>query len=561
MKKLRLGDILIQAEIITDEQLGKALEAQKVLGEKRRLGELLVSLGFVTEDEVLGVIAKKAGIEYINFKDQEVKTDSVKRLPQSIAVKYNIIAYKEEGGTLYVATSDPLNLYAIEDVKLIAGMPVIVAACKKEEIDKAVSSHYADILSRAAADSLHKNAKPEDEMLLEDLSSNDNQAPVVGMVNSIILKGYNAAASDIHFEPYEHNTKIRMRVDGQLFEHVTVPVAMHQGIIARIKIMSNLDIAEKRLPQDGHFRARLGKQEINMRVSVVPTVHGEKAVLRLLSQNSKMDNEEMFLMNEENYKKTLEVLQSPHGIIYITGPTGSGKTTTLYKVLERMAKSPVNISTIEDPVEKNIDNINQTQVNVQAGMNFDEGLRALLRQDPDIIMVGETRDNITAEIAVRAALTGHLVLSTLHTNDSISAINRLLDMDVEHYMIANSLVAVIAQRLVKKICTNCEITYEITEGERKLFGERGAQLKYLKKGAGCHVCNNTGYSGRTAIHEVLSIDSTIRGLISRKAPIEDVYEYLEKTGKLKSLRSCLEELVLQGVTTVQEMLKITYFIE
>ena len=350
-----------------------------------------------------------------------------------------------------------------------------------------------------------------------------------------------------------------MRIDGLIVDYLTLANNLHQSLIARIKILSNLDIAERRVPQDGHFRIRIDGVEMNVRSSSIPTVYGEKMVMRFLSMNVPLDHAGQFGMNDGDYQKILQMLQSPHGVVYITGPTGSGKTTTLYMILEMLSQRNVNIATIEDPVERNLPKINQTQVNILAGLTFDVGLRSILRQDPDIIMVGETRDTETASIAVRSAITGHLVLSTLHTNDAVSAVVRLQDMGVEPYLVANSLTGVVAQRLVKKICPNCREAYVASEFERELLGE--PRLTTLYRGRGCHICNNTGYKGRTAIHEILAIDKTIRNLISRREPIEDIYSYVEATGRLIPLRKSVANLTISGITSMEVFLKLSYYVE
>lgn len=361
---------------------------------------------------------------------------------------------------------------------------------------------------------------------LEDIDltelGDDEEVPIIHLLNSLVERAIKSNASDIHIEPFERETKVRMRIDGVILEYVTLQRNVHQSLIARIKIMANLDIAEKRIPQDGHFRVRTEEGYVNIRVSLMPTVYGEKAVLRVLASSVPLDYAGQFGMDDYSYRQFLPVLSSSNGIIYITGPTGSGKSTTLYMILEYLSSRMVNVSTIEDPVEKNVPGVNQTQVNNVAGLTFDVGLRALLRQDPDIIMVGETRDGETAGTSVRAAITGHMVLSTLHTNDAVSSIVRLADMGVETYLIANSLTALVAQRLVRKVCPNCAGKMETTEEERKILGE---DVHTVWRGMGCHQCNHTGYKGRTAVHEILTIDANIRRMISNHATVEEITKY------------------------------------
>ncbi|MBQ1190082.1 MAG: type II/IV secretion system protein [Lachnospiraceae bacterium] len=379
------------------------------------------------------------------------------------------------------------------------------------------------------------------------------QSAVV-LLEKLLLDGYRKSASDIHIEPREECLMVRIRVDGMLVEHMKLESETHPSLIARAKILCGMDIAEKRLPQDGHCKVEVDGVEMDLRASSVPTVYGEKIVLRFLNTRVHVEHEDTFGMDEENYQKVLEILKRPNGIIYITGPTGSGKTTTLYLILERLVKAPVNIMTIEDPVEKQIAGINQIQVMEQTGLTFEKGLRAIMRQDPDIIMVGETRDHETAKISVSAAITGHLVLSTLHTNDAVSAIIRMEDMGIEPYLAANSLSGVVAQRLARKLCPHCSQEIEIGKEEIML----GIQTKTVRTAVGCDHCNGTGYKGRVAIHEVVVIDKHIRGMIAEKRTIEEIYQYVEKTQNIRRLKEDMNRLVEEGITTVEELLRLTY---
>ena len=379
------------------------------------------------------------------------------------------------------------------------------------------------------------------------------QSAVV-LLEKLLLDGYRKNASDIHIEPREECLMVRIRVDGMLVEHMKLESEAHPSLIARAKILCGMDIAEKRLPQDGHCKVEVDGVEMDLRASSVPTVYGEKIVLRFLNTRVHVEHEDTFGMDEENYQKVLEILKRPNGIIYITGPTGSGKTTTLYLILERLVKAPVNIMTIEDPVEKQIAGINQIQVMEQTGLTFEKGLRAIMRQDPDIIMVGETRDHETAKISVSAAITGHLVLSTLHTNDAVSAIIRMEDMGIEPYLVANSLSGVVAQRLARKVCPHCSQEMEIGKEEAML----GIKTDTVRKAVGCDHCNGTGYKGRVAIHEVVVIDKHIRGMIAEKRTIEEIYQYVEKTQNIRRLKEDMIRLVEEGVTTVEELLRLTY---
>ena len=376
----------------------------------------------------------------------------------------------------------------------------------------------------------------------------------VELLEKLLLDGYRKSASDIHIEPREDSLMIRIRVDGMLVEHMRLELEIHPSLTARVKIISGMDIAEKRLPQDGHCKVTVDGVEMDLRASSVPTVYGEKIVLRFLNTHVHVEHEDSFGMDEENYKKVLEILKRPNGIIYITGPTGSGKTTTLYLILERLVKAPVNIMAIEDPVEKMIEGINQIQVMEQTGLTFEKGLRVIMRQDPDIIMVGETRDHETAKISVSAAITGHLVLSTLHTNDAVSAVIRMEDMGIEPYLVANSLSGVVAQRLARKVCLHCSEKIPVSEEETAL----GIRTKTVRRAVGCELCNGTGYKGRVAIHEVVVIDKHIRGMIAEKRTVEEIYQYVEKKQNIRRLKADMIRLVEEGVTTIDELLRLTY---
>ena len=393
------------------------------------------------------------------------------------------------------------------------------------------------------------------DFLLENQIETKEETPAVKLLNDLLLIGYEKGASDIHIEPQEEYVAIRMRVDGLLTEYMRIEKELHQSLITCAKILSDMDIAEKRLPQDGHCKTRIQNIELNIRTSSVPTIHGEKLVLRFLNMEIKVDRAETFGMSEENYNKVLEILKGSGGIVYFTGPTGSGKTTTLYMILEWLKKNPVNIMSIEDPVEKYIEGINQIQINEQSGLTFEKGLRAILRQDPDIIMVGETRDHLTAKISVRAAITGHLVLSTLHTRDAVGAIVRMMDMEVEPYLAGNSLGGVVAQRLARKVCPCCAKEKELSEEESKALG---LHVKTVRYGSGCEVCNGTGYKGRIAVHEVIMVDNEMRKMIAERCSAEEISEYVAKTQKFQSLKDEMVLLVEQGLTSIEELVRLTY---
>lgn len=494
-EKLRLGDILINYGYITNEQLSVALELQKK-GTGKRIGELLLELGFITEDELLLALSRRLNLEVIDFKSARIDLETVALIPKSISVKYGIIAMAQREGRILLALNDPLDFYAIEDVKSFLTPQCDILLAKKGDVKRIIDKSYSELDARSAASVASGTISITNDIQVADLTVDNSATPIINLVNSIILKAHAEGASDIHFEPFEHYINIRLRIDGQLLNYMELENNLAMQIATRIKIISDLDIAERRIPQDGNFKIQLSGQTVGVRVSSIPTAFGEKLVLRFLSQSTNVDNGGQYGMNRENYEKILRILENPHGILYVTGPTGSGKTTTLYMMIEKMVKNPVNISTIEDPIERNLPGVIQVQVNPPAGLTFEAGLRAMLRQDPDVILVGETRDNETAQIAVSAAITGHLVLSTLHTNDAISSVVRLIDMGIPSYLIANALAGLVAQRLVKKICPLCKEGYTPSEREQRVL----PNVDTLYRGKGCSACNHSGYKGRIAVH-------------------------------------------------------------
>jgi len=559
-QQLRLGEVLLESGNLTEEQLEKALTMQKASPERKRLGEVLIESGIITEDRLNTALATRLGIKYVPISECPIDLEAVALIPKAVAQKHCLIATSTDRNTIHILINDPLNYYALEDVKLISHMQQVEAMiCKKDDILQAINQSYSEIDTQKTARGANEAAGESSAFTYVDISETADDTPVVTLINSMLQKAHSAGASDIHIEPFESQTQIRIRVDGQIVDYTTLSQSLHSSMTARIKILSGMDIAEKRAPQDGHFRAKLEDIELNVRVSSLPTIYGEKLVLRFLSQSAMLDNATTFGMETDDYDKMISLLQSPHGLIYITGPTGSGKTTTLYMLIEYLARRNVNIATVEDPVEKTIAKVNQTQINPLAGLTFDTGLRSILRQDPDIIMIGETRDTETASISVRSALTGHLVVSSLHTNDSVSAIVRLIDMGVEDYLLSNSLVGVVAQRLVKKICPFCREEYEATESDIRAMA--GADIKMLARGRGCHNCNNTGYKGRVAVHEILTIDSRIRNLMTGGSGIEEIYSYVRENNLMKSLQTSLLKLVNERKTSLEELLKLTYFVQ
>lgn len=553
---LRIGDILVEKGYVTPDQMNQALAWQKEHRDKR-VGQILMELGFVSESQVLDALASRLHLNIVDVAQLSVDLQAVGKVSREVCEKNLILPVSLQGHNMEIVTNDPLNYFALEEVRQQTGCHLEISLSEEEPLRKAISYYFAEVNARKAATQANVDfaVAAQDEIEIEDLESGDDEAPIIRLLNSLIERAIKTEASDIHIEPFETETKVRMRIDGVIMEYVTIQRNIHAPLIARIKILSNLDIAEKRIPQDGHFRVTLEGGSVNIRVSILPTVFGEKAVLRIMAATTHMDHADHFGMDDYSYNQFAPMLNHPNGIIYITGPTGSGKSTTLYMVLDYLSGRNVNISTIEDPVEKNLPGINQTQVNSVAGLTFDVGLRALMRQDPDIIMVGETRDGETAGTSVRAAITGHVVLSTLHTNDAVSSIVRLEDMGVETYLVANSLVGLVAQRLMRKVCPNCSTEMPTTEQERNFLGE---DIKTIRRGAGCSRCNHTGYSGRIAVHEIVAIDNQIRRMIINHSPVEEISAYAREHQHMRTLKESGLILVKEGKTTPEELLKISY---
>lgn len=555
MQKLRIGEVLIEMGVLTSMQLEEVLKLQRQSTEKKKLGELLMDLGIITENQMLEAMSTKLNLPVVDLSKIQIQAEAVQMIPEGLAREKVLVAYRKEGNTLFIATNDPLDFYAFEDIRQISQFSIQIVTATKADIFRVIDFYYREQEMYRVANEI--NIEQEELERIAKRVEVDNtvteNSPVVKLINSILKYAYQNNASDIHIEPHENEIVIRMRRDGVLFPFLKLNKNILDSMNVRIKILSQLNIAEKRIPQDGHFTLVNDGYKLNFRVSFIPTVHGEKAVLRLLNSNVDIYGLDTFGMNLENYEKMLKMLHSPHGLIYITGPTGSGKTSILYMMLERLSKSQVNISTIEDPVEKNLDNINQMQINELSGLTFDVGLRALLRQDPDIIMVGETRDVETATISSRAAITGHLVLSTLHTNDAISTIVRLHDMGLENYMIANSLLGSVSQRLLRVICPKCKKKVEINSQDKI---EYGIDQEEVYIGAGCPHCNHTGYKGRVAIHEIMVVDDNVKQMIMQGKTHKDIFRYLKENQDYKTLKQQAVELIKNGTTTIEEVRRI-----
>lgn len=553
--KKRLGDLLVEAGKITKEQLKTELEKQRLTGIK--LGELLVKDKILSEEDIIDVLEFQLGISRVYLDMIQLDKNAVRAIPESMASKYTLIAIGFEGNKIKVAMSDPLNVLAVDDVSIATGKNVITYISTKSSIEKAIDRYYSNEYVEKAAEELTKSSvKQEIKEEIEELDDVKN-APVVRLIDSVIQNAVKAKASDIHIEPFENYIKIRYRVDGVLKEVLRAPKESAASLAARIKIMATLDISEKRIPQDGRIVTKINEKQIDLRVSVLPTVYGEKIVIRILQKDNFLIGKEQLGMTEDDMEKLNRILKSPYGIILVTGPTGSGKSTTLYTLLNELNDSDENIITVEDPVEYMMDGINQVNVNTKAGLTFASGLRSILRQDPDIIMIGEIRDGETAEIAVRSAITGHLVLSTIHTNDASSAIARLQDMGVESFLIAASISGIIAQRLVKKNCPKCKEEYEASEYEKNMLGIEKEESLLLSRGKGCNYCNNTGYHGRVGIYEIVEITRKHRAYIQDNKGVDKIRELNEEIG-FKNLKKACMELVLKRETTIDELMKVAF---
>lgn len=547
---LRLGEILIECGYATKEQIKKGLACQKS-DKKLRLGQALINLGIITERQMLDALGKRLGLKVESWPEVSASLEAAEKLPKELAFRYRMLPVKAEDGILTVLTNDPLNFYGLEDIRQITGMDVELKLCETDSLMRGIRYSYTELSARQAAASANQGRPVQEKITIKETGDKEaGETPVVNLFRNLLQRACQNQASDIHIEPFEDQTIIRMRIDGAMAEFVTLQKSIHQPLIARIKILGNMDIAERRLPQDGHFQMEENGEQVSVRVSIMPTIYGEKAVIRLLGLGGVIDHPDTFGMDVRDYRLLQHMLAAPNGLIYLTGPTGSGKTTTLYLVLEALAGRPVNICTIEDPVEKKLEKVNQCQVNVRGGITFEKGLRALLRQDPDIIMVGETRDSETAAISVRAAITGHLVLSTLHTNDAVSSIMRLEDMGIAPYLLAGSLTGIVAQRLMRRLCPACA---RLKEGEQA--------GKYRKEPAGCALCGHTGYRGRVAIHEIFTIDRQVRRMIAQKAPSDEIREYAVRKQGMRTLRECGMRLVEQGITSMEELEKVVYYDE
>ena len=556
-KKIRIGDVLLKAGVITEEQLQTALSRQK--GSGRKLGETLIDEGFVSEEEIARALSEQLHMDIIDLQNVNIAEEILQLVPANVLRKNKAVPFeyaKDNVNVLRVAMEDPLDMFAMDDITIITNLQVEPVVATSRSIMLALDHYFGQEDTRALEQyTREKEIQMEEE---EDSYSEDiNNSPIVQLVRSMIEQAVLQRASDIHIEPMERQLRVRYRVDGALYEKATYSTKLLPALSARIKIIGGMNITEKRKPQDGRITQVVNRQEYDIRVSVIPTIFGEKIVMRLAAKNSFGRKKEQLGLNARDMKIFDHILKNPHGIILVTGPTGSGKSTTMYTALSEINTPEVNIITVEDPVEANLDGVNQIQVNPKADLTFATALRSILRQDPDIIMIGEIRDRETAGIAVQASITGHLVMSTLHTNSAASTITRLIDMGIESFLIADSMVGVIAQRLVRRLCPACRKRRRATAEEKELLKISHLQEADIYEPCGCGRCENTGYKGRIGVYEIMEITPSLKTIISKGGDAEDIKNQALKEG-MYTLRMSATELVLDGTTSLSEMLKVSF---
>ena len=561
----KLGEILIRDGIVTPEQLQEALKAQ--LDKGGNLGECLVRVGAIASvDDIVWQLAAQINTQVVNLGEIEVPAEVISLIPEEMATKYGVLPVQKEDRLIHIVLADPKNVFVVDAIKFLTGCHVRVWMAQESQVRKAIDKYYLSKVNSGDFDNILQDVEEQSIELVRDAAEEEQpaeyqmmEAPLVRLVNKVLTDAVKLKASDIHVETYEKTVRVRYRMDGTLIEQTTLPYKLKGAIVSRLKIMANLDIAERRLPQDGRIKMNIGLKKIDLRVSCLPTIYGEKVVLRILDQGNLNLDMRKIGFNEKGYRDFSEALNSPFGMILVTGPTGSGKSTTLYSALSAINTPDTNIMTAEDPVEYNLEGINQVHVNNEIGLTFAAALKSFLRQDPDVIMVGEIRDLETAQIATKAALTGHLVLSTLHTNDAPSTITRLADMGIEPFLIATSVRLVIAQRLVRKICAGCKVEDDaVTPDVLRLLEVTEQEAKGIRflKGAGCPACANTGFKGRIAIHQVLPVTDAIRRLVVDRATPDEIEKASVAEG-VQTLRMCAMERLKEGLTTANEVIKST----
>ncbi len=559
----RIGELLVKQNMLTADQLRQARDETRTKG--GRLGAQITELGFLDEADLTDFVAKQYGVPSINIDEFEIESAVIQLIPEDVATKHTVIPVNRAGSTLILATSDPSNIYALDDIKFLTGYNIQAVVASEEAIRRAIDKYYDQSTSLEDVmgdfdDSDIDLVQGEDELDTADLARASEDAPVVKLVNLILTDAVKKEASDIHVEPYEKSFRVRYRIDGVLYEAMKPPMKLRNAIISRIKIMSELDIAERRLPQDGRIKLKMGRgREMDFRVSILPTLFGEKTVMRLLDKSNLQLDMTKLGFEQGQLDVFQDSIHQPYGMVLVTGPTGSGKTTTLYSALSELNQTTENLSTAEDPVEFNLAGINQVQMHDDIGLNFAAALRSFLRQDPDIIMVGEIRDFETAEIAVKAALTGHMVLSTLHTNDAPSTVNRLLNRGIEPFLVASSVNCIVAQRLARRVCSECiENDPEVTS---EALIEAGMQEELAKAtvpvlGKGCRVCSNTGYKGRVAVYEVMQIKEELKEFVLNGASALELKREAIRLG-MKTLRQCALSKLAEGGTTLSEVVRVS----
>ena len=557
-KRVRIGDLLLSQGMITQQQLDTALSEQKI--RKTKLGETLIALGYVSQKDFADVLSRQLGVESVDLRKEGLQDAAIRLVPEDIMKKYELVPFaidENNSNILKIAMSDPMYLPAIDDVSLITGMEVVPYFAPTAQIAMQIDRMFGKKQAMEAA--AQYQLEHADELREEEESASNaevDNAPIVKIVRTMLEQAIRQGASDIHIEPLERNLRIRYRIDGALREVMDYNTTLLPAMVARVKIMSGLDISEKRKPQDGRLTLQVDNREYDVRVSVLPTVFGEKTVMRLTAKDG-LSREKKYLGLTPDEERLDGILKNPHGIILVTGPTGSGKSTTCYTVLSELNREEVNIITVEDPVEANVDGVNQVQVNVKADLTFANALRSILRQDPDIIMIGEIRDGETAGIAVKASITGHLVISTLHTNSTAASITRLIDMGVEPYLIGDSVVGIIAQRLVRKLCPKCRKAREATDQEKKLLMVPASMPQTVYEPVGCEDCGGIGYRGRTAIYEIMPVTAKLRNRIHDKVTADELQEIAVSEG-MSTLRMAAAKKVKEGITSCAEMIKVAY---
>ena len=558
-KKIRIGDLLVAAGAITEEQLQEALTVQKEKGQK--LGQTLLEEGFISKELFIAVLTQQMGVEYIELKGVKLDDEILSLISEEIVMKYNVIPLgfdETNPNVLRVAMTDPMDIIAVDDISIATGCQVEPLLAMEDEISETIGKYYGNHQAMEAAEAYRRER--EEQMLSEaeeaEMNADIENSPIVLLVKQILEGGVRQRASDIHIEPFETFVRVRYRIDGSLKQVMSYDYSLLSGICARLKIMGGMDISEKRKPQDGRISIMVDRKEFDIRVSMLPTVYGEKTVMRLTSKEGLTRPKSGLGFTPEEERVFDGILSNPHGIILVTGPTGSGKSTTLYTALSELNTEDVNIITVEDPVEANIEGINQCQVNEKADMTFAAALRSILRQDPDIIMIGEIRDGETADIAVKAAITGHLVVSTLHTNSAASTVTRLIDMGIEPYTAGDALVGVIAQRLVRRLCT-CKQPRYAEENEKRQLGVEGEEDVVIYEPNGCPLCNETGYTGRIGVYEMMEVTRSLQQVIATNAPANEIEKQALAEGMM-TLKLCCAKHVLSGITSISEMRKIVY---